>query len=207
MRKSNLLKLVGMLCLCMLMSGNAYAQDWKSILSGVANAVAGKSSALTSGTSIVGTWKYTGPDCKFESDNLLAKAGGELAASKVESKMSSIMQKLGFTEGAVFVFNSDSTYTSTVNGRTTKGTYSYNSSSKELQMKTRLGIKFNATVSQNVLSPNKMSLLFKADKMMSLAKTVSGALGKSTTNSVVSTANSLLKQYDGLELGFALEKQ
>ena len=206
MRTGNFLKLGWALCFCLLMGGNAYAQDWKSILSGVASAVTGNSSVAT-GASLVGTWKYTGPDCKFESDNLLAKAGGEVAAKKVENQMSSVMQKLGFTKGAVFVFNADSTYTSTVNGRTTKGTYSYNSSSKEIQMKTRLGMKFNAQVSQSVLTPNKMSLLFKADKMMSLAKTVGGTLSKSTTNTMVSTANSLLKQYDGLELGFALEKQ
>ena len=206
MKKRNLLKMGLALCLCLLMGGNSYAQDLKTILSGVANAVAGKT-GLSTPVSIVGTWKYTGPDCKFDSDNLLAEAGGEVAAKKVESKMSSVMKKLGFQEGAVFVFNADSTYTSTVNGRTTKGTYSYDGSTKEIQMKTLLGVKFNATVSQDILSPKKMSLLFKADKVMSLMKTVGGALGKSTTNSVVGTANSLLKQYDGLNLGFALEKQ
>ena len=67
---------------------------------------------------------------------------------------------MGFTEDCVYVFNADSTYTSTAKGRTTKGTYSYNSETKELTMKTRLDIKFNATVHQG-LAKNKMSLLFK----------------------------------------------
>lgn len=207
MKKTDILLKWGLaLCFCFLMGGQTYAQDWKSIISGVANAVVGNSSSTTAAT-LTGTWKYTGPDCKFESDNLLAKAGGEIASAKVEKKMTEIMQKVGFTDGATFVFNSDSTYTSTVKGKTTKGTYSYDASKKQIVMKTRMGFKFNATVSQSVLSPNKMSLLFKADKMMSLVKTMSGALGKASSNAAVSTANSLLKEYDGLDLGFALEKQ
>ena len=31
---------------------------------------------------LVGTWKYEGPGCAFTSENLLAKAGGEVAATK-----------------------------------------------------------------------------------------------------------------------------
>ena len=58
----------------------------KSILSGVANAVANKVTGESA--SLTGTWAYVGPDCKFESDNLLAKAGGEVAAKQVEDKMS-----------------------------------------------------------------------------------------------------------------------
>ena len=30
------------------------------------------------------TWKYKSPGCAFTSENLLAKAGGEIAAKKVE---------------------------------------------------------------------------------------------------------------------------
>lgn len=206
MRKSNVLKMVLACCFCLLMSGNASAQNWKNILSGVVSAVSDKVST-SSASSIIGTWKYTGPDCKLDSDNLLAKAGAEIATSTVEKQLTSVLKKVGFTEGATFVFNSDSTYTSTVKGKTTKGTYSYDASSKELQLVSRLGIKFNATISQSALSSNKMSLLFKADKLMTLAQTVSGVIGKTTGNSIANTATSLLKNYDGLELGLALEKQ
>ena len=34
------------------------------------------------------TWKYKSPGCAFTSENLLAKAGGEIAAKKVEEKLS-----------------------------------------------------------------------------------------------------------------------
>lgn len=206
MKKSSLLKLSIVFCLCAMMSGNANAQNWKSILSGVASAVTGNKSTA-SASSIVGTWKYSGPDCKFQSDNLLAKAGGEVASTKVEDKMNGIMSKLGFNENSVFVFNEDSTYTSTVAGKTVKGTYSYDSANNEIHLKTKVGLKFTATVSQSLLSSNKMSLLFKADKMMSLVQSLCGTIGKVSSNAAVSSANSLLSEFDGLDLGIALEKQ
>lgn len=207
MKKNNFIKGMLVFALCFAFCSTGKAQDWKSILSGVANAITeGKGSDLAS-WSIEGTWNYTGPDCKFTSDNLLAKAGGEVASKKVEEKMTGILEKLGFTEGCSYTFNSDGTYTSTVKGRTTSGTYTYDSETKELQLKTKLELKFNAIVSQNVLAPKKMSLLFKADKVMSLMQTIGSALSSNSSNSVVSTANSLLDEYDGLQLGFALEKQ
>lgn len=204
MKKVNIIRVI---CLSyfMCMTNNVInAQDLKSILSGVANAVASKVTS-SSGVSLEGTWKYTGPDCKFESDNLLAQAGGEAVSTKIEEEMSDIYTKIGFTDGCTYVFNADSTYTSTIKGHTTNGTYSYNADTKELTMKTKIGIKFTAIISQQALSTNKMSLLFKADKLMSLAQTLGSTLGDS--NSTISTATSLLNQYNGLQLGFELEKQ
>ena len=83
MKKMNIIRLICLSCFMYMASSAASAQDLKSILSGVANAVANKVTNA-SGVSLEGTWKYTGPDCKFESDNFLAQAGGELASKKVE---------------------------------------------------------------------------------------------------------------------------
>ena len=181
MKKSILWRSVLVLALCIAGTANGMAQDLKSILSGVANAVANKVTGESA--SLTGTWAYVGPDCKFESDNLLAKAGGEVAAKQVEDKMSGVLEKLGFKEGTTYTFNADSTYTSVVGGKTVNGTYSYNADTKE------------------------MSLLFKADKLMSLAQTITGAVASKSSNSAVSTASSLLSQYDGLQLGVQLKKQ
>ena len=181
------------------------AQDWKSVLGGVVNKVEETVSKVNESVSIVGTWKYTAPDCKFESDDLLTKAGGELAAKKVEEQMSNYLSKLGFNENTVYVFNADSTYTSTVAGRSINGTYSYNKDTKEVTLKTKIGLKLTAQVSTSVLNGGSMSLLFNADKLMSLAQTVTGAVaGKSAT---VGTLNTVLSQYDGLLLGFEMKKQ
>lgn len=181
------------------------AQDWKSVLGGVVNKVEETVSKVNESVSMVGTWKYTAPDCKFESDDLLSKAGGEVAAKKVEEQMSNYLSKLGFNENTVYVFNADSTYTSTVAGRSINGTYSYNKDTKEVTLKTKIGLKLTAQVSTSVLNGGSMSLLFNADKLMSLAQTVTGAVaGKSAT---VGTRNTVLSQYDGLLLGFEMKKQ
>ena len=183
------------------------AQDWKSVLGGVVNKVEETVSKVNESVSIVGTWKYTAPDCKFESDDLLSKAGGEVAAKKVEEQMSNYLSKLGFNENTVYVFNADSTYTSTVAGRTVNGTYSYNKDTKEVTLKTKIGLKMTAQVSTSLLNGGTMSLLFKADKLMSLAQTVTGAVAGKSSNATVSTLNSVLSQYDGLLLGFEMKKQ
>lgn len=186
-------------------SGKAVAQDLKSIVSGVAGALTGNKTVTVS--SLEGTWTYIGPDCKFTSESLLAKAGGEVVAQKVEEKMSSVLCSLGFTDGCSFTFNTDGTYVSTVKGRSVNGTYEYDEQTKNLLLKTKLGLKFTAEVSQQALSPGKMSLLFNADKLMSLVKAVGGAVGESASSSAVSSVNSLLKEYDGLMIGFELKKQ
>lgn len=196
--------IIGMLVVCSVVK----AQDWKSVLGGIANKVEQTVSKVNENISIVGTWEYVGPDCKFESDNLLTQAGGEIAAKKVEEQMSNYLSKLGFEEKTTFVFNSDSTYTSTVNGKSVNGTYSYNKSTKGLTLKTKLGIKFNAQVSNSILNGvDKMGLLFKADKLMSLAQTVTGAAAGYSSNSALSTVNTVLSEYDGLMLGFEMKKK
>ena len=183
------------------------AQDWKSVLGGVVNKVEETVSKVNESVSMVGTWKYTAPDCKFESDDLLSKTGGEVAAKKVEEQMSNYLSKLGFNENTVYVFNADSTYTSTVAGRTVNGTYSYNKDTKEVTLKTKIGLKMTAQISTSVLNGGKMSLLFKADKLMSLAQAVTGAVAGKSSNATVSTLNTVLSQYDGLLLGFEMQKQ
>lgn len=189
---------------CILCAGatSAQAQDWKSILSGIANTVTEKVTGVST-FSLEGTWTYAGPDCKFESDNVLAKVGSEIAAQKVETEITNILSKIGFKEGVTYRFNADGTYSSTVNGRTTQGTYTYDSETNELALKTKLGYTFNATVSKSIENSNKISLLFNADKLMSLAQTVSSALKSSAT----STLSTILGQYDGMKIGFELTKQ
>lgn len=188
-------------CILCVGATSAQAQDWKSILSGIANTVTEKVTGVST-FSLEGTWTYAGPDCKFESDNVLAKVGSEIAAQKVETEMTNILSKIGFKEGVTYTFNADGTYSSTVNGRTTQGN-TYDSETNELALKTKLGYTFNATVSKSIENSNKISLLFNADKLMSLAQTVSSALKSSAT----STLSTILGQYDGMKIGFELTKQ
>ena len=63
----------------------------------------------TTAHSIVGTWTYQAPECQFESDQLLAKAGGEIAAKEVEEKLQTIYDKIGLA-GIKYIFKEDGTY-------------------------------------------------------------------------------------------------
>lgn len=177
---------------------NAGAQDLKSILTGVAKAVVGDKA--TTASSVVGTWTYVGPACQFESENLLAKAGGEVASQKVEAEMKTVLDKVGMAD-CQYTFNADGTYSYTIKKKTTKGTYTFDDKAKTITMTTRLKIK---TVAHVTVTGNSMSLVFKADKLMAALKVITNATAK--VNTTAATINSVAGQYDGLMLGFELKK-
>lgn len=67
---------------------------------------------------LVGTWKYDGPGCAFTSKNLLAKAGGEVAATKIEQELAPYLQKTGLSAQNTFVsFNEDGTFKAAIAGK------------------------------------------------------------------------------------------
>ena len=198
MRKTIFGKVLCAVALMGMFSVQADAQDLKSILTGVAKAVVGDKA--TTSSSIIGTWKYVGPQCQFESESLLAKAGGEVAAKEVEEKMQTIYNKVGMS-GCEYTFNEDGTYSYTLKKRTMSGTYTFDDKEKTITMKGKLGVK---TVAHVTVTGSEMSLAFNADKLMSVLKTVTGAVSK--VNSTAATINSVAGTYDGLMLGFDLKK-
>ena len=71
----------------LLLTGNSHAQSIKDLfnkenIEKAVNAVTGKSTA-----DMTGTWSYSGSAIEFESDNLLQKAGGAVAATAAEKKL------------------------------------------------------------------------------------------------------------------------
>lgn len=187
------------LCMCLAMFAilvNANAQDLKSILTGVAKAVVGDKA--TTSSSIIGTWKYVGPQCQFESENLLAKAGGEVAAKEVEEKMQTVYDRIGMS-GCEYTFNEDGTYSYTLKKRTMSGIRSM--IRKDHYYEGKIGSK---TVAHVTVTGSDMSLVFNADKLMSVLKTITGTVSK--VNSTAATINSVAGSYDGLMLGFDLKK-
>ena len=108
-----------LMCICCM---GAQAQSLKDILNGISD-VAGKLTGnSTTAETIVGTWTYDSPQMKLESDNLLAKLGSSAVNSKVNGKLSDVYKKVGLDKISI-TFNSDSTYTSTINGKQSQGTY------------------------------------------------------------------------------------
>ena len=185
----------------LLMASNSRAQSLKDLLNKeniekVVNAVTGKSTA-----SMEGTWIYTGSAIEFESDNLLQKAGGSVAAGAAESKLNEQLAKVGIKEGQMsFTFNADSTFTAKVGAKSIKGTYSYDTSTQHVNLKFMKLIPLNAKVN---CTSAKMDLLFNSDKLLKLITLISSKSNNTTLKTIGSLANS----YDGMMLGFALKKE
>lgn len=173
------------------------AQSLGDLLSGIGKTVVGNKA--TTETSIKGTWKYSGPACLFESDNLLAKAGGSAASTKIENKIAPIVKN--YVNGIVFTFDGNGNYTSKLKTRVTKGTYTFDSKNKTITFKPAIGKAYIAYVA---VTGSEMTLVFNANKLMSVLKTISNSAAN--TNSTASTINSLLKNYNGMRLGFRLKK-
>ena len=149
---------------------------------------------------MTGTWTYSGSAVEFESDNLLMKAGGAAAATMAENKLNEQLSKVGIKEGQMsFTFNADSTFTSTVGKKKLNGTYSYNASTKQVDLKYLKLLNLHAKVN---CTSNSMDLLFNSDKLLKLMT----FLGSKTNSTALKTVSSLAENYDGMMLGFGLKK-
>ncbi|PXV58848.1 uncharacterized protein DUF4923 [Dysgonomonas alginatilytica] len=148
-----------------------------------------------------GTWVYKEVAVKFESDNLLKKAGGKVAAARIESKLSDQLNQIGFEPGVtVFTFTPDSTFTNTTKGKKMSGKYTYDSSSKYITLKYLNHIPVKAKLSA---SQGKISLLFETGSFLSLVTFIGGHSGVG----VIADITSLLKSYDGMMTGLELKKR
>lgn len=149
---------------------------------------------------MTGTWSYTGSAIEFESDNLLEKAGGTVAATAAENKLNEQLAKVGIRNGQmVFTFNADSTFSTKVGGRTMQGNYSYDSSTQKVDLKFAKLIGVHAKV---VCTSSNMDLLFDSDKLLQVVT----FLSKKSNNATLKTIGSLAESYDGMMLGFSLQK-
>ena len=150
---------------------------------------------------IIGTWNYKGADCVFKTENLLLKAGGEVAAAKVEEKVNATLTKLGFTgEKVSFTFNADYTYEANIKGTPLQGTYTLDLENKKMTLTYLNGVGTIST--QIALTGNTLSLLYDADKLLKFLTTISAV----SNNSTLTSLNTLLQSYDGMLIGMELQK-
>ena len=169
-----------------------------SIVNGILDNVIG-SSTFKQEDLCASTWKYNKPGCAFTSENLLAKAGGDIAANKIESELSTYYTKAGFTSSnTYFKFNTDGTFESKIHGKSWKGTYTFDEKTHAITMKgLLLSISGFAT-----RKTNGVSLLFESKKLLTLVQTLTALSG----NSTLSTIGNITKNYDGVRVGFDLAK-
>ncbi len=158
-------------------------------------------SITTTQANLIGTWTYTEPCVQFESDNLLKKAGGAAAATKVESQLVSIYSMVGITPGKlVFNFTNDGNVTYQIGSRTFNGTYTFDSKNKMVNIKTASGMTVNAYVT---ISGRNMSLCFDSSKVLSL---FSAAGGLANISATLGTLAGIAQNFNGMKTGFKFQR-
>ena len=169
-----------------------------SIISGLLNNVIG-SGTFSKADLCAHTWKYSKPGCAFTSENLLAKAGGEIAANKVEEKLSTYYKKFGFnSSNTQFTFTTDGNFSAQIDGKPWQGTYTFDEKTHAIHLK---GLLLSAS-GYATKTTNGISLLFDQKKLLNLIKMLSAFKGSSTLSAVGTIANS----YDGMRVGFEMTK-
>lgn len=178
-------------------NGSNSSSNAGSIINGILNNVIG--SGTFKQADLCHTWKYSKPGCAFTSENLLAKAGGEIAASKVENKLEGYYKKFGFSSSnTYFTFNTDGTFSAKIDGKAWNGTYTFDEKTHAIQLK---GLLLSAS-GYATKTTNGISLLFDQKKLLNLIKALSAFRGSSTLSAVGSIANN----YDGMQVGFEMTK-
>lgn len=212
MKKTDFLKMaiaaIALSCSTATFADPTPSPDLKDILGGAGGALGNIVEGVFTKTDltvedIVGEWTSTGSAVSFQSDNFLKKAGGSAAAGAVENKLDEYYNKFGLT-GAVLTVEKDGAFTLTIKRLPIKGT---------LEVKSKGIFKFNFSAGGLMKlgsmdayvekTPSGINVMFDADKIkkiMTLAATISG-------NSMVSTADKLLKEYDGICIGFKMKGQ
>ena len=169
-----------------------------SIISGLLNNVIG-SGTFSKEDLCAHTWKYSKPGCAFTSENLLAKAGGEIAANKVEEKLSTYYNKFGFnSSNTQFTFTTDGNFSAQIDGKPWQGSYTFDEKTHAIHLK---GLLLSAS-GYATKTTNGISLLFDQKKLLNLIKMLSTFKGSSTLSAVGTIANS----YDGMRVGFEMTK-
>ena len=171
----------------------------------VVGALTNKDATLTV-ADLAGTWRYSAPACKFESDDLLKSAGGEVVASTLKDKLATYYEKAGITSSRVSFSFADTTMvlnygSAKLNGYIVKD----EPSGKFVVTFTLVGGHIPVMVMDADItkSGNTMEILFNVDKLVDVMTTIASK----TQSSTLQTISNLLSEYDGVLMGFELTKQ
>ena len=144
---------------------------------------------------LYGAWYYTQPGCAFTSENLLAKAGGAVAAETCKDKLLPVYNTLGISsQNTQFQFSQDHQFAAYVKGIPLSGTYTYDPSTATIKVKTML-FSSNVYVTRTT---HGLAFTFESKNLLKVLQTIAAMSG----NSTLQTVGDLSKQFDGVRLGF-----
>ena len=144
---------------------------------------------------LYGTWYYTQPGCAFTSENLLAKAGGAVAAETCKEKLLPVYNTLGInSNNTQFQFTQDHQFAANIKGIPLSGTYTYDASNSTLKIKTML-FSSNVYVTRTT---HGLAFTFESKNLLKVLQAIAAVSG----NTTLQTVGDLSKQFDGVRLGF-----
>lgn len=177
-------------------TNNSGSSIGSNALGGLLDLVVG--SVKLSQADIIGKWSYVEPACAFTSENLLAKAGGSVAAKTVNEKLLPVYKSLHISSGNTqLTFNENGQFTGKIGGFPMSGTYTFDAANGLVKMKSLT--TFTAHLTR---STHGMNFTFESKKILTLLQTVSALSG----NTTLSTIGDISKQFNGVRLGFAMKK-
>ena len=144
---------------------------------------------------LYGAWCYTQPGCAFTSENLLAKAGGAVAAETCKEKLLPVYNTLGISsQNTQFQFTQDHQFAAYVKGIPLNGTYTYDPTTATIKVKTML-FSSNVYVTRTTRG---LAFTFESKNLLKVLQAIAAMSG----NSTLQTVGDLSKQFDGVRLGF-----
>lgn len=144
---------------------------------------------------LIGSWQYASPGCAFTSENLLAKAGGEVAAAQIRTKVQPYYQQIGInSQNTVITFKEDGTYSAQFRGTPMSGKWTFNEKTYKVTLQGLL-LTINCYAKRNA---NGIGLLFEASKLLTMLQTMAAMSG----NQNIQAVGEISKSYDGVRLGF-----
>lgn len=160
----------------------------------IASVIGGTNTTMTK-KDLVGSWTYSSPGCAFTSENLLAKAGGEIAASEVKGKLLPYYEKAGIkTSNTTIAFKEDGTFAALVAGKNFSGNYTFDEKTQKITLQGLL-LNINCYAKKNTTG---MAILFEGTKLLTMLQAMSASSG----NAQVKGIGDIAKSYDGLRVGF-----
>ncbi len=148
---------------------------------------------------LIGTWSYDSPGIAFTSENLLAKAGGEVAATKIEEELTPYFNTVGINASNTRItFNKDMTFSATVAGKSFSGKYTFDEATAKVTLQGML-LNINCYAKREY---HGIALLFESKKLLTVLQVMATLSGNSTAQKV----GDLSKNYDGIRIGFDMKK-
>lgn len=148
---------------------------------------------------LIGTWGYEAPGCAFTSENLLAKAGGAVAAGQVKEKLAPVYNSLGLSaDNTNLTFANNGQFSGKIKGIPVGGTYTFDPNSCAVQLNMTL-IKLTGYATRTTTG---MSFTFESKKLLNFIQILTSLTG----NSTLKTVGDLSTQFEGVRVGFDMRR-